>query len=143
MIVEENRLIQIAEEMVGISGKRYGRNAEEGFDCWGMTIEFFRHVGLDVQDFVDPKNLRNSYSKRFIPDFEEIDDIKPFCLVIFNLASTVVPDHVMIAISKYRLLNVSLQAGVHTVRFSKWRLFSKFFAWHKELEINPARFIKI
>lgn len=113
----------IAETMIGIPFKHLGRNAEEGLDCWGMALEFYKRLGIDlncsvtfydedwwkVDDLMEPKNCLGFFSVEF-----------PICgdLACMCLNSSSVPNHVAIVLNKTYLLNTAKNIGIHKLRFS-------------------------
>jgi len=68
----------------------YGGRGPSGFDCFGLTIEFFKRLGQEVRDFNNPeftrKDIHNTikYGEPLL-NIEKIDNPEPYCFVIFEI----------------------------------------------------------
>lgn len=147
----EQRLLEIAADLVGTPGKRYGRIVEEGLDCWGLIMEFYRRAGAPVDDFLQVEGHNRIFgSENCMPRtadlrncFQQLEKPEPFCIVAYALMSKTMPDHVMILLKGNRCLNVDLGVGVHIVRLKKYESMIMFFAANKNLSVHVPNFIRI
>lgn len=64
----------------------YGARGPNTFDCYGLVIEVYKRMGIQLKEFVSPddKGLINGIVEEGKIDFIEIHEPEPYCLVTFK-----------------------------------------------------------
>ncbi len=59
----------VIDDLIGVRFKNHGRSIQEGFDCYGLSIEIAKRLGHTLIDFEYLKACPETF-------FENVDDIR-------------------------------------------------------------------
>jgi hypothetical protein len=140
-IIPFSLLESTANKMVGIKYAHLGRDWMKGLDCFGCVIEFFRRLGLMVEDIPGyglnwwkSHDLIGMYNKDM---FEEVLDVTPGMILSLWIHGPV-PSHLAVVLPRGMVLNTDMFAGVHKTRFFAIRHRIKNVYKHKLMEVTDG-----
>lgn len=110
----------VAQTLIGTPFTNYGRDPQKGLDCWGLVIEFFKQLGLQLEDpvsyyDVDWHKKFNFITKNQHLYFDRSEEFAPFSVIAMKTQSSVV-NHLAICLDREYVLNTDQAVGVHLLR---------------------------
>jgi cell wall-associated NlpC family hydrolase len=142
MILKVTRkfISNIADGLIGIPYKKMGRNVTNGLDCFGLVIEFYRRMGIDIEDpvkiysdnwFTQSDFISENQFRSFIAE----ENPSPGCVVSMKVES-VVPNHLAIMVDDSYLLNTDMGVGSsHKLRLFTIKNRINNYLRSKQLEV--------
>lgn len=134
-------LNEVANSLVGVPYKHHGRDPTKGLDCFGMVIEFFKRLGIVIQDTDEnyPEEWRqedNFIGDYDAPQFVEVFSTLPGDIAAMATTDAQVPNHLFILLDKNSVLNTDRFVGVHRTRL--FPLSSKVMNYYrcKDLQLD-------
>jgi len=121
IIVSEESIQSIAKTMIGIPYRHLGRDPAIGLDCWGMVIEFFKRLGVKLDDPVSAYSKTWFNEKDYISEyahtyFDVIDKPAPLCVISLLTGNSPIPNHLAVMLDNTYVLNCDEHVGVHKLR---------------------------
>ena len=119
---------------------RYGGRDQTGLDCWGLCIEIYKRLGIDLPDVLSPAEGTHEEIVTGIRQHSDlvsrIDQPEPFCIALFHIHSRDFADHIGIVLEDTRrFVHIYDGMNVHLVRldhpfwskriigFYRWKTF--------------------
>lgn len=101
-------------DLLGVQFRYNGRSKEEGFDCYGLTQEIYRRIGIILPEYTstDDKSLIHQMIIQGIEVFKKIEKPEPYCIVLFMIKPPYV-SHVGVVLEDcYRFIHVNEKVSV-------------------------------
>ena len=111
----------IANSLIGIPYTRLGRDPDIGLDCWGLVIEFYRRMGVQLEDPVSSytedwwkqKDYVSAYADR---EFDKIDNPEAGAVMTMKVKGSDVHNHMAVLLSDSEVINSQEIIGVHRIK---------------------------
>lgn len=138
--INAKNAMNVARDLIGVPFKDYGRDSKSGLDCWGLAIEFFSRLGLQLED---PVSMYDSdWHKKFNLIgmnqhlyFDRAEVPIPFSVVAMQIQSNVV-NHLAICLDLQYVLNTDKTVGVHMIRRFAIRPFIRYYLKPRNLVVH-------
>ena len=135
-------LTLIADALLGIPYVRLGRNPQVGLDCWGLVIEFYKRMGVKLEDPVSgytkdwwkEQDFVSAYANR---QFEKIDEPETAAMLTLKTSGSKVDNHMAVMLSETEVLNSQEHVGIHRIKLYALKHLDHSFYRCRKLKIVP------
>lgn len=121
MVISQQKVYDVAKSLLNVPYKHLGRTREEGFDCYGVVLEFFRLIGAPLRPYLPEYNKNWYMGSNLIEenavDFEPIAIMRPACVVSAKTNNSFFPNHLMICVDGSYVLHTDEYAGTYMLRW--------------------------
>lgn len=110
------------DDLVGVPYVSGGRDPKKGLDCWGLAAELYRRQGIQLPTFlVDTSDtaLCASLFNANRPDWEELPEPVPGCLILLKFIRNPLPSHCGVYLGYGEFIHAE-GAAVQIDRLRRW-----------------------
>ena len=135
-------LTLIADDLLGIPYTLLGRNPKVGLDCWGLVIEFYKRMGVTLEDPVSgytkdwwkEQDFVSAYADR---QFDKIGEPEAAAVITLKIAGSKVDNHMAVMLSDTEVLNSHEHIGVHRLKLYALNSLNPSFHRCRNIKIVP------
>jgi cell wall-associated NlpC family hydrolase len=121
-------LIKYVDSVVGTPYKTNGRTREDGLDCFGLALDFYRRfVGRELDqvqiaelpdDWFNQQQYNDYKRKLLIKHCSWLREPEPFCLVLMAPRGEAEVNHLGVYLGEDRVLNTTKKTGALLTKLS-------------------------